>query len=208
MQDNTVAAIAIVCIFGGPVAAWIVMRVLKHQERMEMLRRGIVPPPEFNKNAYNAWRRAGSPWPPPGAGPAPQAAPWTPQPAPAPWTTPEDDPQRALFKGIRLALIGFAITVGLGMAFHRGNPVILGGLIPMFVGIAQIIIAVLSGAQLPGVAPHITFMPPPPQPPPGTPPPPPHNGFGTVPPPPPWAEQPGRQRFEELSKPAPPPDVR
>ena len=31
---------------------------------------------------------------------------------------------------------------------------VLFGLVPMFVGIAQIIIAVLSGAQLPGVRPH------------------------------------------------------
>jgi len=206
MSDNFVGAIAIVCIFGGPVVAWIVMRVLKHHERMEMLRRGMMPPPDFtDKNAYKAWRRAGPPWPPPGA---PQQQ-WTPQPAPTAWATPEDDPQRALYKGIRLALIGFAITLGLGIAFHgfSGNPFILGGLIPMFVGIAQIIIAVLSGAQLPGVDPRITFIPPPPQPPPGTAPPPPHAGFGTVTPPP-WGDQPGRQRFEELSKPVPPPDLR
>src|ERR1035437_10042411 len=157
MQDNVVGALAIVCIFGGPVAAWMVMRILKHKERMEMLRRGMMPPLEFtDKNAYKAWRSAGSPWPPPGA--APQA-PWTPPPATATWTSPEDDPQRALYKGIRLALIGFAITAGLGIAFHgfSGNPIILRGLIPMFVGIAQIIIAVLSGAQLPGVDPRITF---------------------------------------------------
>jgi hypothetical protein len=83
---------------------------------------------------------------------------------------------------------------------------ILAGLIPMFVGIAQIIIALLSGAQLPGVDPRITFIPPP-QPPPGAPQPPPHPGFGSATPPP-WADQPGRQRFEELSKPVPPPDLR
>jgi hypothetical protein len=207
MSENVVGALAIVCIFGGPVAAWIVMRVLKHQERMEMLRRGMMPPPEFaGKAAYRAWRQSGSPWPPPGM---PQQ-PWTPQPAPtAGWVAPEDDPQRALYKGIRLALIGFAITAGLGIAFHgfSGNPIILGGLIPMFVGVAQIIIAVLSGAQLPGVDPRTTFIPPP-QPPPGAaPPPPPSGGFGTVTPPP-WGDQPGRPRFEELSKPVPPPDLR
>jgi hypothetical protein len=209
MQDNVVGAIAIVCVFGLPVVAWITMRILKHHERMEMLRRGMMPPPEFtDKNAYKAWRRAGSPWPPPGAAPPPQQAVWTPQQAAPVWTSPEDDPQRALYKGIRLALIGFAITFGLGIAFHgfSGNPMILAGLIPMFVGIAQIIIALLSGAQLPGVDPRITFIPPP-QPPPGAPQPPPHPGFGSATPPP-WADQPGRQRFEELSKPVPPPDLR
>jgi hypothetical protein len=206
MSDNVVGALAIICIFGGPVIAWIVMRVLKHHERMEMLRRGMVPPPDFaDKRVYKAWQRAGSPWPPPGAQPPPQ---WTPPPGPATWSAPEDDPQRALYKGIRLALIGFAITAGIGIAFHgfSGNPMILGGLIPMFVGIAQIIIALLSGAQLPGVDPQIRFVPPPP--PPGVAPPPPQGGYAGPVTPPPWADQPGRQRFEELSKPVPPPDLR
>jgi hypothetical protein len=209
MQDNAVGALAIVCIFGGPVVAWIVMRVLKHRERMEMLRRGMMPPDFTDKNTYKAWRRAGSPWPPPGAAQQPQ---WAPQPAPAAWTTPEDDPQRALYKGIRVALIGFAITAGLGIAFHgfSGNPIILGGLIPMFVGIAQIIIALISGAELPGITqsqPRARFVPPPGVPGAGPPPPPP-GGFSGAPPPPPWADQPGRPRFEELSKPVPPPDLR
>ena len=171
-----------------------------------MLRRGIIPPPDFDKRTYRAWRKSGSPWPPPGA----TQAPWVVQPAAADWTAPEDDPQRALYKGIRLALIGFAITMGLGIAFggYSGNPVILGGLIPMFVGIAQIIIAVMSGAQLPGVVGRTTFIPPPyPPPGPGAPHPPPPGYNGPPPPatPPPWAERP---RFEELSKPAPPPDQR
>jgi len=209
MSDNTVGALAIIFIFGGPVAAWIVMRVLRHRERMAMLQRGMMPPPDFaNKDVYKAWRGAGSPWPPPGAAPQPT---WTPPPPAAPaWTAPEDDPQRALFKGIRLALIGFAITAGLGIAFHgfSGNPAILFGLVPMFVGIAQILIAVLSGAQLPGVEGRTAFIPPPyPPPGPGAPPPQPPPGYGATPPPtpPPWAE---RSRFEELSKPVQPPDLR
>jgi hypothetical protein len=157
---------------------------------------------------YKAWQRAGSPWPPPGATPPPPQ--WAPQAPPPGWSTPEDDPQRALYKGIRLALIGFAITFGLGIAFHgfSGNPIILGGLIPMFVGVAQIIIALISGAQLPGVDNRITFIPPPAPPGAGSPPPPP-GGYGAAPhAPPPWADQPGRPRFEELSKPVPPPDLR
>ena len=45
------AAVAVIVIFGAPVAAWIIHRVLAHQERMEMIRkgfipqRGVVPPP-------------------------------------------------------------------------------------------------------------------------------------------------------------------
>ncbi|MBV9408193.1 MAG: hypothetical protein JO164_05185 [Candidatus Eremiobacteraeota bacterium] len=130
------------------------------------------------------------------------------------WNAPEDDPQQALFKGIRLTLIGFAILLGLSfIGGGHGGPWLLGGLIPMFVGIAQIIIALLSGAQLPGIQPGITLIPPPQPPPPGSPPPPPGgwtNGSAPGAPgaPPPWAQQPGRPHFEELSKPTPPPDVR
>ena len=209
-DDAIISVFGIMVVFGAPVVAFVVARALRHQERMEMIRRGMVPPEFTDRRAYRAWRKAGSPWPPPGAqqaAPQPGQAPWV-QPVPPPaWTpAPEDDPQRALFKGIRVALIGFALTIGLGALFggFSGNPAVLGGLIPMFVGIAQIIIALISGAQLPGLEPRVTLIPPPHQP--GAPPPPP--GYGSQPPPaqpPPWAERP---RFEELSKPAPPPDVR
>lgn len=211
MDENTTALFGMIFVFGLPMAAFIVSRVLKHQERMELLRRGIIPPPD-NKNAYKAWQKSGSAWqtiPPPAAGPGPVP----PQRGAGSWS-PDDDPQRALFRGIRTAFIGLAILIGLSFiggtpgssAFH-GGPWLLGGLIPMFVGIAQIIIAVLSGAELPGVQPRGRYMPPPGMPGPGSPPPPP--GFnGTTVPPPPWASQPGRPRFEELSKPAPPPDAR
>jgi hypothetical protein len=208
MSYQIIPLVAIIVTIGLPIAAWITAIVFRHQERMEMLRRGIVPP-LLDRHAYRAWRRAGSPWPPPGTPVgAPQGSgPWVQQ--QPPWTPAvEDDPQRALFKGIRVALIGFAITVGIGVVFggYSGNPIILGGLIPMFVGIAQIIIALLSGAQLPGMQPRVTFMPPPPQAPPGPGMPPP-AGYGAATPPP-WGQQPGRARFEELSKPAPPPDAR
>ncbi len=36
---------AIIFMFGAPCAVWLISRVLAHQERMEMMRRGIVPPP-------------------------------------------------------------------------------------------------------------------------------------------------------------------
>ena len=79
--------------------------------------------------------------------------------------------------------------------FH-GGPWLLGGLIPMFVGVAQIIIALLSGAVLPSM--NARYIPPPP--PPSAAPPGPAPG-GT------W-EQPRAPRFEELSKPVQPPDIR
>ncbi|HEX3549201.1 MAG TPA: hypothetical protein VHT53_02430 [Candidatus Elarobacter sp.] len=212
MDEQVIPLVAIVVTVGLPIGGWIIAMAFRHQERMEMLRRGIAPPPTWDRRAYKAWRRSGSPWPPP-PGPGTTAQPgWAqPQPAapPSQWGA-GDDPQLALFKGIRVALVGLALTLGIGIAFggYRGNPIILGGLIPLFVGVAQIIIAVLSGAQLPGVASRVTWMPPPPPSAPGPPPPPSSPGFGAAPPPPPWAQQPGRSHFEELSKPINPPDVR
>jgi hypothetical protein len=216
MDENLIPVFVFLFVFGFPVAAFVVTRVLRHQERMELLRRGIIPPPDMrDKRAYKAWQQSGAPWPPGGMAPMPP-----PMPMPPPgWTAPEDDPQRALHKGIRTAFIGLALLIGLSfiggtpgtMSFH-GGPWLLGGLIPMFVGIAQVIIAVLSGAQLPGVQPSTTFIPPPyqpqqppHQPPPGAGPPPPGFGSNGMP----WEQpQPNRSRFEELSKPVPPPDIR
>jgi hypothetical protein len=59
--------------------------------------------------------------------------------------------QAQLRRGIQVAFIGFALLIGLSfIGFHDGRyvygPWLLGGLIPMFVGIAQIITAVLAGA--------------------------------------------------------------
>jgi hypothetical protein len=212
MDENLIPVFVFLFVFGFPVAAFVVTRVLRHRERMELLRRGIIPPPDMrDKRAYKAWQQSGAPWPTTGGmGMAP-----VPPPMPPPgWTAPEDDPQRALYKGIRTAFIGFALLIGLSfiggtpgtMNFH-GGPWLLGGLIPMFVGIAQVIIALLSGAQLPGVQPSATFIPPPlhQQPPPSAGPPPPGFGSNGMP----WEQpQPGRSRYEELSKPVPPPDIR
>jgi hypothetical protein len=204
MNDNVVAVVAVMFIFGFPVAAFVITRILRHAERMEYIRRGMMPPPDMHGKAYKSWQQAGAPYPQP-----------TVMPVPPPGWTPEDDPQRALYRGIRTAFIGLAILIGLsfiggtpGSADFHGGPWLLGGLIPMFVGIAQVIIALLSGAELPGVQPRTRYGPPPGPSRPGAPPPPPGPGFAGAPPPPPWAEQPGRPRFEELSKPVPPPDVR
>ncbi len=192
-------------LFGAPVLAFMVTRVLAHRERLEMIRQGIVPPPG-GRRAYRQWQQQGG-----GAGW--QAQTQSPPPAGPAWAGYDDEPQRALFKGIRTAFIGLALLIGLSFIggtpltpnFHLG-PWLLGGLIPMFVGIAQMIIALLSGAQLPGVGPQAGYRPPPR---PGVPPPP--NADA---PPPPWQsqpwqpQQPGRSPFEEIGKPPPPPDRR
>jgi hypothetical protein len=203
MDDNLIPIVGIICLFGLPMFGWILGRVYKHRERMEMLRRGMVPPRDDR-----AWRRAmryqgGGAW---------QAPPWTqsgPQPmgAPMPPYVPVDDPDSAqctLHGGIKTAMVGFALLIGLSfIGYHSGDgpfgvatihpgPWLLGGLIPMFVGIAQIIIALLSGATLSMRAPQIA--------PPGPPPPPGQRAYGE-----PQPGQPG-QRYEELARPVKPPD--
>lgn len=131
-----VAIFAIFCIFGLPVLAWIATRLMAHKERIEMLRQGYVP------NTPNAKQWAAGP----------PMAPTRQQPAETDWS-----PQAAyctLRRGINVTMVGFAITIGLsfigydgGTSWHPG-PWLLGGLIPMFVGLAQVIIALLSGATL------------------------------------------------------------
>lgn len=209
MNETIVPIFVFFFVFGLPVAAFIITRILRHAERMEYIRRGMLPPPGLHgKAAYRAWQQNAGAY-------QPQPQP-TVVPVPPPGWTPDDDPQRALFRGIRTAFIGFAILIGLsfiggtpGSSDFHGGPWLLGGLIPMFVGIAQIIIALLSGAELPGVQPRTPYGPSAGRPGPGVPPPPPgFSGATAPPPPPPWAGQPGRQHFEELSKPVQPPDLR
>ncbi len=131
---------AIFFIFGAPVAAWIISRVLAHQERMEMLRRGIVPPPnarEMRKAMKYGWTPGAA-----SSGVVPNHYLYE----------PDFYAQQQLRRGIQVAFIGFALLVGLGFIGYRSDgqyvygPWLLGGLIPMFVGIAQIVGAVLSGA--------------------------------------------------------------
>jgi hypothetical protein len=202
MSDNSVAALAVLCIFGAPIAAFIVMRVLAHRERIEMIRRGIVPPQNYQNKG---WRSASVGNPPPGMPPPPV---WVPGPSDT------DAPDRSLRKGIMLALIGLAILIGLSFIGYDTNgpfnspelhpgPWLLGGLIPMFVGIAQIIVALLSGARIGPAGPR--------------PMPPPYPG-ASAPPPYPGAAAPGpvtyepeprtHSGYEELKRPAPPPDRR
>ena len=44
--DTIVPVMFFLIVVGVPVAAWVISRVLAHQERMEMLRRGFTPPPD------------------------------------------------------------------------------------------------------------------------------------------------------------------
>jgi hypothetical protein len=154
MDHDVVPLLGILCIFGLPVTAYIIVKVLAHKERIELIRRGYAPPPDGNwKKAARQMGQMGGPM---GAPIPPTPPPFT---GPAPGMYDLDGPQRQLNKGIMVALIGLAITIGMsfiGMdnsgplgtpGFHPG-PEMLAGLIPMFVGIAQIINAVLGGAQL------------------------------------------------------------
>jgi hypothetical protein len=162
---------------------------------MEMLRRGFMPPPD-SREMRRAMRKG-----------------WVPGPSANPAANQfiyETDfyAQRQLRRGISVACIGFALLIGLSfIGYHDGHvdygPWLLGGLIPLFVGIAQIIGAALSGASLGATAARPRFGPAPDQtissP-----------GFSeqTVPPPGPtyggW--RPGS--LPEIEKPASPPDYR
>ncbi len=149
--------LAIFCIFGLPVGALIVFRVLKHRERMEMIRQGMVP-----QGRSATWT---VPPPPPAPGFAPQGG----RGRRGRCDDGQDDPPHVtLRKGIGLAMIGLALTIGLSFiglddgTFHPG-PWLLGGLIPMFVGVGQIIVALLSGASF-GPARQWPAGPPPPNP--------------------------------------------
>jgi hypothetical protein len=134
-------------VVGAPIAAWIVSRVLAHQERMAMISRGLVPPPVppdpwTMKQAMRAAGRSG--W---GAAP-PGPFNWAYDPGWQAWYA-----QRQLRKGVQIAFIGFALIVALGTVFgyRWPGPWLLFGLVPMFVGIAQVIGALLMGARIPGL---------------------------------------------------------
>ncbi|HZZ66459.1 MAG TPA: DUF6249 domain-containing protein [Candidatus Baltobacteraceae bacterium] len=141
-----VGMVAILVIFGMPIAYLITHRYFAHQERMAMIQRGLTPPPDTRWAA----RAARQGW-------------YAPNPAAAgydPYVYAEWYAQRSLRKGITTAMIGFALLIGLSWGLGPSGPWLLGGLIPLFVGIAQIIVAVLGGARLGGFAAG------PPQPPP------------------------------------------
>lgn len=145
MQDPAetfVPLAGILVIFGLPLTYAIVSRVLAHQERLEYLKRGIVPPPDPKW----AKRMGKAGWYDPGTYGMPQGAQSQMAYDSCGW---QGSPSRTLRKGISLAMVGLALFIGLSFINpgHFG-PWLLGGLIPLFVGIGQIIIAVLSGASL------------------------------------------------------------
>jgi hypothetical protein len=207
--DNLVALVAILVIFGAPMGIWILHKIHSHTERMEMIRRGMAPPPPGVPRDL----------PPPnfGAMPPPNVPPGRRmyyRSGQYEYTS-EDYyyAQRQLRRGITVALIGFALLLGLSTigplsGIGPVGPWLLGGLVPLFVGIAQIISAVLNGARLPGFIPGgawsqpTNFGPPP------------NVGSGpnagTTPPPQtpsgPYAWRPGST--PEIERPAPPPDQR
>ena len=64
--------------------------------------------------------------------------------------------QHQLRRGVQVAFIGLALLIGLSFIGYHGDgpphygPWLLGGLIPLFVGIAQVISAIMSGARIGG----------------------------------------------------------
>lgn len=193
--SDFVPAIAIIFIFGAPIAAFIVSRVLAHQERMEMLRQGIAPPP----NAREMRRAMKHGWTP---NAAPEAAPNHYGYYPADYY-----PQHQLRRGMQVAFVGLALLIGLGFIGYRGDgtyvygPWLLGGLIPLFVGIAQIIGGVLGGATFGPPAARQQFGPSP-----GAPSSPSREAGSAMPGPAYGGWRPGAT--PEIEKPASPPDYR
>ena len=155
--DDFIGLLAVLIIFGGPITYFIINRLFTHNERMEMLKRGMIPPEDLKKGrVYGAAYTV----------PQPQAV--------QPMYYQDLQAQAALRKGISISAVGFALTFGL--SFIGFGPWLIGGLVPLFVGIAQIIIAVMSGAQF-GPAPRMqsSFGPPP------------QSNQGQAPTPPPYA---------------------
>jgi hypothetical protein len=211
MNEDLIPLFAIIFLFGAPVAAWIVSRVLAHQERMAMISRGFVPPPDprmMRRAAKMGWNSGMTP--PPGMPNMPGAMPGPGAPPMGAYYEYNYYAQAQMRKGISITLIGLAVLIGLSFIGVRGDgtftpgPWLLGGLVPTFVGIAQIINAVLNGARLPGVhtgAPPSqmtgnTFGPRP--------------AAGPAPSEPPAAPYAGWRpgSTPEIEKPAPPPDYR
>lgn len=174
----------IIFLFGFPVVAFIVHRVLKHQERIEMIRHGMSPSFDFKQ----AWS------------PPPQASGHPIDPATVFGHEAYVAAQNQLRKGICTACVGLALFIGLSFIdLGRPGPWLLGGLIPMFVGIAQVLIAMMSGARL-------GFGGPFPMPPSGMSSPGPQVNQPRDVTPGPYAYRPGTTT--ELEPPVPPPDLR
>jgi hypothetical protein len=151
-MDGAVGSLAVFGIFVMPVLGWVVVRYLAHRERMELIRHGMAP---TVKMRGRDWRPADVPRPgtamPGGADPNGKRKSCDPDYSAA-------GQRIVLHKGIRLTFIGLALTIGLSfIGYHddgglwpsiRPGPWLLGGLIPTFIGLAQVLSAVLAGATL------------------------------------------------------------
>ncbi|MBC5799564.1 MAG: hypothetical protein GIX03_13455 [Candidatus Eremiobacteraeota bacterium] len=130
----TVAVFGTFAVFGFPIAAFIILRLLAHRERMEMIRHGLSP---------QAKAGFGKGYQIPSATPATFA------------NATNSNPSTLLRKGITLTFIGLALTIGLSFIgldgdtgrWHPG-PWLLGGLIPLFIGLAQVTTAFLTDPDL------------------------------------------------------------
>jgi len=156
ISDNDIALAAIFFIFGMPVLAWLFVRQMKHRERamahverLEMIRHGIDP---ANATAVD---------------PSPDLTSAKMHGSYVNYSY-EHSPsaQAALQKGLVIAAVGLAIT--LGLSFLGGGPWLIGGFVPLFVGVAQVLIAMSAGAQLRFGPPLPPRPPESPSPPPGT----------------------------------------
>jgi len=139
--EGLVAFAAVFFIFGAPILAWTFFRMLAHRERMAMIQHGLDP--GLIGKARN-WQAAS----------ATHAAARSTAETDYGYS---DSAQSALRKGLVVASVGLALTIGLSFigfyegpmgTYFRPGPWLIGGLVPLFVGLAQILIALSSGAQL------------------------------------------------------------
>jgi hypothetical protein len=162
MEDTVVPIVIVGIVIGLPIVAWIISRVLAHRERIEMIRHGLLPPPD------------------PGV-PRPSGTRWH-QGRPSAWDA--ESAHESLRRGVKTTMLGLALLIGVSFIGYRTTgplgvptidpgPWLLVGLIPTFIGLAQIMVALLSGARFgppqgappPSAAPP-TGAPPPPSTPP------------------------------------------
>ena len=165
--DGFIALVVIFGVFVMPMLTWLAFRSMAHKERMRMIEQGYTP-------GGTAWHGGARPWsyaaPPPG----PAAAPSAPHPGamvPPRWKRDCADPMSQFRGSLTLIAVGLAVTVGL--SFIGFGPWLIGGLVPLFIGLARAAALILSGVVVP--APGTPYMPPPqmgappPSPPPGAP---------------------------------------
>jgi len=136
--ETFIAAFSVFMVFGAPTLLWFSIRYMKHRERMAMIAR--------NQAFPEGPRAVGMP----AGAPVDYAAPGTVR-------NSEGSPEMQVRRGIRTAFIGAAITIVFGfMSFHDGDfrpgATLLAGLVPLFIGLSQIVNGVLSGATFPGVS--------------------------------------------------------